>query len=495
MARPVGEELARNPTAISRPKGGWFARIWTQRAGSVAGNLAAPEKICLDHANPFTIWAAGLRQPHGSGQLTVSSNAFTVWTKAGSDAAADPLVSTVAADSGLEPAIDPLPAGVFEEGNAGGKDDHEVISGEDPLQQTGAVEPVGKPTVELPAHCFTIWTSAQALDCQVVHAENSSESSLIGIQCNNAFTLWTDGRYNSKEPTGSVSSGVDSDCIAGEVGEDLPGPVEAEKSSKGKVGNLVAMAALFLLLIVAMFVISAKNKEVSDIKFGALEEKKEMNGKINDLKHDKQELKAVILEEHERSGGLAKELEKLKSDFAAAQEQSAQESAALQKRGDQLALSLEQTRDMLGDSKKQLLRENAAREELENGRKVLMLELKEEKKKLAGMAKDLEDARQTLVELGKLESLMEKKIAETSKALQEAQEKMASDRVRYEQSEKKNAQLAGEVTRLKAKVEDMLKSGQPEKSPSPEKSEPTQPPEAPKKEEGGEKPDKGPINV
>ncbi len=220
-----------------------------------------------------------------------------------------------------------------------------------------------------------------------------------------------------------------------------------------------------------------------------------MNGKINDLKHDKQELKAVILEEHERSGGLAKELGKLKSDFAAAQEQSAQESAALQKRGDQLALSLEQTRDMLGDSKKQLLRENAAREELENGRKVLMLELKEEKKKLAGMAKDLEDARQTLVELGKLESLMEKKIAETSKALQEAQEKMASDRLRYEQSEKKNAQLAGEVTRLKAKVEDMLKSGQPEKSPSPEKSEPTQPPEAPKKEEGGEKPDKGPINV
>ena len=85
MARPVGEELARNPTAISRPKGGWFARIWTQRAGPAAGNPADLDKIHLERANPFTLWVAALNEPEpqpgeGSGQEGTPSKAFTLWT-------------------------------------------------------------------------------------------------------------------------------------------------------------------------------------------------------------------------------------------------------------------------------------------------------------------------------------------------------------------------------------------------------------------------------
>ena len=33
MARPVGEEEDNVPKAISRPEGGWFARIWDERNG------------------------------------------------------------------------------------------------------------------------------------------------------------------------------------------------------------------------------------------------------------------------------------------------------------------------------------------------------------------------------------------------------------------------------------------------------------------------------
>jgi hypothetical protein len=494
MARPVGEELARNPTAISRPKGGWFARIWTQRAGSVAGNLATPEKIYLDHANPFTIWVAGLRQPHCSGQLKVSSNAFTVWTKAGFEAAADPLVPTVVADSGLESVIDPLPAGVFEEGNAGGQDDHEMISGEDPLQKTGAVEPVGKPTVELPAHCFTIWTTAQALDCQVVHAENSSESSLIGIQCNNAFTLWTDGRYNSKEPTGSVSSGVDGDCIAGEAGEDLPGPVAAEKPSTGRVGNLVAMAALFLLLIGAMFVISAKNKEVSDIKFGALEEKKEMNGKINDLKHDKQELKAVITaakENHAKeSTALQTQLNQLEA-HRAAEKQAAIEFAKL----NQIRARAEQE-----GLKKALNIAQADSDQARNDAKKAQAELEQEMKRRVPIEKELNEARKAVARLGEKMDLDAQKMAQAGKALEEARAQMTAGKSQLEQSEKKSAQLAAEVKKLKAQVDDLKTS--PAQPPAPTQPPESKPgpapdpvPEAEPKESPKDKPDKGPINV
>ena len=91
-------------------------------------------------------------------------------------------------------------------------------------------------------------------------------------------------------------------------------------------------------------------------------------------------------------------------------------------------------------------------------------------------------------------------MSETSKSLQEAKAKMATDQIRVEQSEKKAAQLAAEVKKLKAQV-DELKSN-PAQPPAPTKPPESKPgpeqnpaPEVEPKEAPKEKPDKGPINV
>ena len=62
MARPVGENIEKNPTAISRPEGGWFARIWNERSKSVK------HLINLGRSTPFTVWVRSIQD-----QKTVKS--------------------------------------------------------------------------------------------------------------------------------------------------------------------------------------------------------------------------------------------------------------------------------------------------------------------------------------------------------------------------------------------------------------------------------------
>ncbi|MFL2451457.1 MAG: hypothetical protein ACJ0IB_05295 [Verrucomicrobiales bacterium] len=91
MARPVGEEEDNVPKAISRPEGGWFARIWDERNGG-------PKKmIKLGRSAPFTIWTSqdylSVNECSNISSLSESlrekelislpsSKAFTVWAKA-----------------------------------------------------------------------------------------------------------------------------------------------------------------------------------------------------------------------------------------------------------------------------------------------------------------------------------------------------------------------------------------------------------------------------
>ena len=60
MARPVGENIEKNPTAISRPEGGWFARIWNERSKSVK------RCIKLGRSRPFTVWARSIQEQQAS---------------------------------------------------------------------------------------------------------------------------------------------------------------------------------------------------------------------------------------------------------------------------------------------------------------------------------------------------------------------------------------------------------------------------------------------
>ena len=56
MARPVGENIEKDPTAISRPEGGWFARIWSERSNNVK------HQIRLGRSRPFTVWVSAIQE-------------------------------------------------------------------------------------------------------------------------------------------------------------------------------------------------------------------------------------------------------------------------------------------------------------------------------------------------------------------------------------------------------------------------------------------------
>lgn len=525
MARPVGEELARNPTAISRPKGGWFAKIWKQRSGSDPGSPSV-DKIHLERANPFTLWVDALKQPDpepsgDSGQVVMPSKAFTLWTAAAIPE--NPFGEDSAEDSPGDQIIAPLPEGVFEE-----TDEDIEPSGEVQEPHADAMHSLRV----TPAHPFTIWTTPEALaslpcisagqlysqgtlpevedekDASVDEEVGQPEPLLIHIGQSSAFTRWTDDRYNSPANLQVLSPVVTDDSASGQQALDEPVLAGAGNSSPGGgVARLVALAALILLLISAMFVIATKDKEISDLMVDARDEKKKMNG----LKHDKKELKEQHLKEHGRAGDLAKKLAGLESDFTAAKEQSAKESADQKAKSDQLVFSLKEARAMLEESKKVFAQEQAARVQVERDQKALMIVLEKETMKVSGMMEKLEDTQRNMLQqkataernisdANKRLSQLRDSMSETSKSLQEAKAKMATDQIRVEQSEKKAAQLAAEVKKLKAQVDELKsKTAQPPAPTKPPESKPGPEqdpvPEAEPKEAPKEKPDKGPINV
>lgn len=68
MARPVGENIEKNPTAISRPEGGWFARIWNERSKSVK-HLIDPGR-----STPFTVWVSAIQDQKTVEKLNQNSS-------------------------------------------------------------------------------------------------------------------------------------------------------------------------------------------------------------------------------------------------------------------------------------------------------------------------------------------------------------------------------------------------------------------------------------
>ena len=92
MARPIGEDSSKAKTVISRPEGGWFARIWSQREGGYS--LPPTEKIRLGRCDPFTLWTRPPESSDAAGAATAlisigPSRAFTLWIPEESAAAGD----------------------------------------------------------------------------------------------------------------------------------------------------------------------------------------------------------------------------------------------------------------------------------------------------------------------------------------------------------------------------------------------------------------------
>jgi len=68
MARPVGENIEKDPTAISRPEGGWFARIWSERSNNVK------HQIKLARSRPFTVWVSAIQDQKTVEKLNQNSS-------------------------------------------------------------------------------------------------------------------------------------------------------------------------------------------------------------------------------------------------------------------------------------------------------------------------------------------------------------------------------------------------------------------------------------
>ena len=527
MARPVGEELARNPTAISRPEGGWFAKIWKQHTGSDPGNSSV-DKIHLERANPFTLWIASLKEPAAepvkdSSPAPIPSRAFTLWTAA--ETPENPFEENPAGDSPGDQVIAPLPEGVF-----GETDEATELSGQAHEQDIGSKSSRGQSPGSAPAHPFTIWTTPEALaslpsasadqlyshvsapevedeeDTPADDEVSRPEPSLIRIENSGAFTLWTNDRYNSPGNAQESSPDAAHDCSPGEQVQDeaVPALVGAEQSSQGGgVERLVALALLILGLVAAMFVISSKNKAISDF----MANEREAEKKMSELTHGKHDLNVLLDAEQEKATGLEKKLAGLESGFTTAKENHAKESADLRAQGDQLALNLKEMSSMLEESKRAFAQEQETRVQADLNYRKASSELEAQLVKTESAQKELEIQRKALSELGASMEQQKKtaaaaatdarlKMAAAGKALEDAKAQMAAGKVQLEQSEKKAAQLAAEVKKLKARVDEL--KANPAESPLPIKppqSKPDPAPEADPKESPKEKPDKGPINV
>ena len=152
MARPVGENIEKNPTAISRPEGGWFARIWNERSKSVK-HLIDPGR-----STPFTVWVRSIQdqktveklnqnssdsEDHQSTEDAIlqvepislpPSKAFSIWTEISQN---------------LNQEISSFPMEVFEENL--------------PDADAPPIQSDGDDSAKLNSKSFTIWITPEAL--------------------------------------------------------------------------------------------------------------------------------------------------------------------------------------------------------------------------------------------------------------------------------------------------------------------------------------------
>ena len=160
MARPVGEEDNNEiPKAISRPEGGWFAKIWDER------KTGERKMIKLDRSEPFTVWVDLIKL--GKSLSTISdqkiecvekteliklpqSKAFSIWC----------MEQKLIADS--EELIESIPEEAFSA----------VLN-----QENGKSEFIYNP--------FTIWTTGEfVLDSKILKIQLKSDNKKDGEPAN-----------------------------------------------------------------------------------------------------------------------------------------------------------------------------------------------------------------------------------------------------------------------------------------------------------------------
>ncbi len=223
MATPIGDERTKGKKAISRPQGGWFARIWTERSpeGNGSSGSGAPEKIRLGRSEPFTIWtrgvAGGTDLEKCSGEVaaeggvmaipSIPSRAFTIWTRGGDCALAPEEVTD--ADASDSSGVSPLPEAVFAD--------------------------VSRPAE---SRAFTLWMTGEAFDrraAKVAPQEGDDER----------MPTWQEG---------------------------------VDRAPKSALSPLLALAGALVLLLVVLFFAAEKNKEANRLSVQIGKLKKDRKG-------------------------------------------------------------------------------------------------------------------------------------------------------------------------------------------------------------------------
>ncbi|MDB4783346.1 hypothetical protein OAG39_01875 [Verrucomicrobiales bacterium] len=223
MARSVGENIEKNPTAISRPEGGWFARIWNERSKS--------EKllISLDRSEAFTVWVRSIGkckdlqfldevfsssvESRGNDDCISEaefislppSKAFSVWTKISEE---------------QDEEIPTLPIEAFDESQTD-EDKASIRLGRDNL-------------ISLTSKCFTIWITPVAV----------AESKFVKIELSN-----------------NEAALIEDESIIDSVSEYYP----EESSSREKKLDLVPIV-FSILLVAAIIWMFVRANELASVK-------------------------------------------------------------------------------------------------------------------------------------------------------------------------------------------------------------------------------------
>lgn len=223
MARSVGENIEKNPTAISRPEGGWFARIWNERSKS--------EKllISLDRSEAFTVWVRSIEkckdlqfldevfsssvESRGNDDCISEaefislppSKAFSVWTEISEE---------------QDEEIPTLPIEAFDESQTD-EDKASIRLGRDNL-------------ISLTSKCFTIWITPAAV----------AESKFVKIELSN-----------------NEAALIEDESIIDSVSEYYP----EESSSREKKIDLVPIV-FSILLVAAIIWMFVRANELASVK-------------------------------------------------------------------------------------------------------------------------------------------------------------------------------------------------------------------------------------
>lgn len=457
------------------------------------------ERIKLGRSEAFTLWTNGAaaavepveKATNGSVSAAaipgIPSQAFTLWT-CGADSPAAVGESGAAGSA----AIASPPSKAFSLWIGGESSGVAVVSPlpEEVFDDAGADLP--RPAR---SRAFTLWASAEALaKSPAVAVRDADEVALVPIRENNAFTLWTKPAATAEAPAIDTEGSAPAPGVAEVFG--LPGgskaftlwavqsleavaaPVadtaaveddgavqpwqgSAERQPKTGIGALVALAVALVLLLVALFVIAEKNKDIGKMK-GKI---RALNGDLKEMKSENIVLEAKLAGERtkvvrldsqlEATRAVGEELTTQRDDvrklLAAAKKSHAEKVAALEGElgNSAKALVAAETRIVV-DSKERALLEKAI--------SIAEIKIKEQDAAMAKAATVHAEA----VEVAKVESAaLTKKITAAAAKASQLEASMVAGKKAADSLRKENADL-------KAKIADLEKAAKPAPDPVPE---------------------------